>query len=326
MPATGVLETMKAMGADSYGPVEGVGPVDVPLPEPSSGEIRIRIVNSAINPADFKVVLGMIKFLHAKTRPLVVGYDFSGTVDAVGSAVRDLAVGDEVFGFLPFGPFTRCGAFSEFLVAKANAVAKKPARISHETAAAAATTGMTALQSLRDLGRLPKGGRVLVTGASGGVGSMAVGIAKRLGAEVTAVSRGPGLELARALGADHVVDRSRHAAETLFTDHFDVVFDAAAAYTWGHFRGALRKGGAFVTTGPSRAYAVDKIRSLVTSTRVHLVRAMSRPSDLALLASWIEQGLEVPIRVKIPVREVVTGLLQLQTTGGRISVQVAGGF
>src|ERR1700749_4448620 len=98
---------MRAIGAETYGPVETLAQVEVPLPVPSGSQVRVRVVSSAINPADFKVVMGMLKILHAKTRPLVVGYDFSGTVDAVGPRVKDLAVGDEVFGFLPFSPFNR---------------------------------------------------------------------------------------------------------------------------------------------------------------------------------------------------------------------------
>jgi NADPH:quinone reductase len=318
---------MKAMAAPGYGPLEHLASIDAPLPTPGRGEVRVRVVASALNPADYKVVLGTLKFLHARNRPLVVGYDFSGTVEALGPAVTGVSLGDDVFGFLPYGPGNARGAFAESLLARADEIAVKPARVSHEVAAAAATTGLTAIQSLRDLGRLPAGGgQVLVTGVSGGVGSISVGIAKRLNATVTAVGSGAGLELARRLGAAEVLDRKAVALPGEIRERFDVVFDASAAYRWREWRSALKPGGAFVTTLPSLAFAADKLHSLFTGTRVHFVNVKSRPADLSLLASWLEEGLEVPVTATIPVKDVARGLVRLQEGGGRIAVQVAGGF
>jgi NADPH:quinone reductase-like Zn-dependent oxidoreductase len=318
---------MKAMAAPGYGPLEGLAAIDAPLPIPGRGEVRVSVVASALNPADYKVVLGTLKFLHARNRPLIVGYDFSGTVDAVGPSVTGVSVGDDVFGFLPYGPGNRRGAFAESLVARSDEIALKPAGVSHDRAAAAATTGVTAIQSIRDLGRLPGGGsEVLVTGVSGGVGSISVGIAKKLGAKVTAVGSGDGLELARRLGASELLDRTKQDLPGILHERFDVVFDASAAYRWRRWRGALKRGGAFVSTLPSLVFAVDKVQSLFTPTRVHFVNVKSRPADLRLLASWLEEGLEVPLASTIPVRDVAKGLLQLRSAGGRIAVQVAGGF
>ena len=317
---------MKAMAAPSYGPLDLVARIDAPVPSPGRGEVRVRVVASALNPADYKVLLGTLKFLHARNRPLIVGYDFSGTVEAVGPSVANVSVGDDVFGFLPYGPGNRRGAFAESLIAKTDEIAVKPPGVSHENAAAAATTGLTAIQSIRDLGRLSAGGQVLVTGCSGGVGSISVGIAKRLGAEVTAVGSGAGLALARRLGATEVLDRTERPLPGDIRERFDVVFDAAAAYRWRQWRTALKAGGTFVTTLPSLAFAVDKIHSLFTRTRVDFVNVKSRPADLRLLASWLDEGLEVPLASTIPVREIAQGLAQLQKAGGRIAVRVADGF
>jgi NADPH:quinone reductase-like Zn-dependent oxidoreductase len=317
---------MKAIAAPSYGPLERLTQIDAPLPTPDAGEVRVRVVASALNPADYKVVLGTLKFLHARNRPLIVGYDFSGTVDAVGASVTDVSVGDEVFGFLPYGPGNKRGAFAESLIAKSDEIAKKPARVSHEVAAAAATTGLTAIQSTRDLGRLPgAGGSVLVTGVSGGVGSISVGVAQKLQARVTAVGSSAGLELARHLGASEVLDRTERPLPGDIHQQFDVVFDASAAYRWRQWRSALKPGGAFVTTLPSLNFAIDKVHSLFTGTRVHFVNVKSRPADLRLLASWLEEGLEVPLASTIPVREVAAGLRRLEKAGGRIAVRVADG-
>jgi NADPH:quinone reductase-like Zn-dependent oxidoreductase len=315
------------MAASAYGPLEGLGQIEVPLPTPGRGEVRVRVVASALNPADYKVLLGTMKFLHGRNRPLIVGYDFSGTVDAVGPEVTARSVGDEVFGFLPYGPFNKRGAFAQALIAKCEEIASKPKGISHETAAAAATTGLTAIQSMRDLGRLPaSGGQVLVTGASGGVGSISVGVANKLNASVTAVGSGMGLEIARRLGAASVLDRTQADLPGNIHEQFDVVFDAAAAFRWRKWRGTLKTGGAFVTTLPSFAFAVDKAASLFARTRVHFVNVKSRPADLELLAGWLEEGLEVPLATSIPVRDLAKGLAQLQKAGGRISVRVADGF
>jgi NADPH:quinone reductase-like Zn-dependent oxidoreductase len=318
---------MKAMAAPGYGPLESLALIDAALPSPGPGEVRVRVVASALNPADYKVVLGTLKFLHARNRPLIVGYDFSGTIDAVGPSVSGLAIGDDVFGFLPYGPGNKRGAFAESLVARSDEVAKKPAKVPHETAAAAATTGVTAIQSIRDLGQLPApGGSVLVTGVSGGVGSIAVGVARKLGAEVTAVGSGAGLELAQRLGASKVLDRTKQNLPADIQERFDVVFDAAAAYRWRHWRAVLKPGGAFVSTLPSLAFAVDKVHSLFSGTRVSFVNVKSRPADLDLLGSWLEEGLEVPLASTIPVREVAAGLTHLMKSGGRVCVRVADGF
>ena len=318
---------MKAIATPTYGPLTSLALIDASTPTAGPGQVRVRVMASALNPADYKVILGSLKFLHGRTRPLIVGYDFSGTVDAVGPGVTDYSLGDEVFGFLPYGPTNKRGAFAESLVASTNEIAVKPARVSHETAAASATTGLTVIQSIRDLGRLPAtGGELLITGVSGGVGSIGVGIAKRMNARVTAVGSGAGLDLARRLGATELLDRTAGPLPGDLRDKFDVVFDAAAAYRWRHWRRALHAGGAFVTTLPSAPFVIDKVHSLFTSTRVHVVSVKSRPEDLRLLASWLDDGLEVPLVSTIPVREIGSGLERIQHGGGRIAVRVEGGF
>jgi NADPH:quinone reductase-like Zn-dependent oxidoreductase len=135
-----------------------------------------------------------------------------------------------------------------------------------------------------------------------------------------------GLEIARRLGAASVLDRTQADLPGNIHEQFDVVFDAAAAFRWRKWRGTLKTGGAFVTTLPSFAFAVDKAASLFARTRVHFVNVKSRPADLELLAGWLEEGLEVPLATSIPVRDLAKGLAQLQKAGGRISVRVADGF
>ncbi len=158
------------------------------------------------------------------------------------------------------------------------------------------------------------------------MGSIAVAIGKQLGAQVTAVGSGAGLALARQLGAVETIDRTTQPVPGARRSELDVVFDPAAAYRWRSWRGALRPGGAFVTTLPSLAFVADKMASWFSDSRVCFVNVKSRPADLVLLGSWLAAGLDVPLSSTIPVRDVAAGLARLKSNGGRIAVQVADGF
>jgi NADPH:quinone reductase-like Zn-dependent oxidoreductase len=320
---------MRVMATNQYGPLEQLKVLEIPTPEPGQGEVRVKVYASALNPADYKVILGTMKFLHGRNFPLVVGYDFSGTVEALGPGVDKMKVGDEVFGFLPYGMGNRRGAFGESLVAKVDELALKPAGVSHIQAAASATSGLSALQSLRDLGRLGKPGtQVLITGVSGGVGSIAIGIARKLGASVTAVGSGKGLELASRLGAETVIDRKSQDVVSAAKGPFDVVFDAAAGYRWGQWNALLKPGGTYVTTLPSLSFGVDMIASLFSMTRTKFLMVKSKAADLHLLGEWLVNGLEVPLDSTISVRDVAKGLARLKAgeVHGRVAVDVSNQF
>jgi NADPH:quinone reductase-like Zn-dependent oxidoreductase len=318
-------DVMHALATDRYGALDRLRIIEVPLPAPGPGEVRVRVHATALNPADYKVAQGRMKFLHARTFPLVLGYDFSGVVDALGRGVADLRIGDAVFGFLAYGPGNRRGAFAQALIARTDRLALKPAGLTHAQAAAGATPGVAALQSLRDLGRIRRPGqRVLVTGVSGGVGSLAVGVARRLGAVVTAVGSGRGLELASTMGADRLIDRTREDPVTACPGPLDAVFDAAAAYRWRQWRGALGRRGAFVTTIPSKKFVVDKLASLVGGPRCELTTVTCRPADLRTLGDWMSAGLVVPVDSTVALSDVPAALDRLERGGvlGRIVVEI----
>ncbi len=137
---------MRVLASPAYGPLESLRIIDLPQPEPGPGQVRIHVHASALNPADGRTITGKTKILHAGGFPMVVGFDFSGVVDALGKNVLGLKQGDEVFGHLPYGRATRLGAFAEYTLAKANALAQKPKDVSHTIVAASATAGLTALQ------------------------------------------------------------------------------------------------------------------------------------------------------------------------------------
>jgi len=319
---------IRAIAVSTYGPLEQLTFVTLPTPSPGRGEVLVRIHASALNPSDYKVIFGQAKFLHAGNFPLVAGYDFSGAIESVGSGVVEYKNGDEVFGFLPYSFGNRQGAFAEMVVARVGEIAAKPSTVSHLQAAAVATPGSTALQSLRNLGRIQRGHSVVVTGVSGGVGSLAIWIARIFGASVTAVGSGRGLELARQLGAIATLDRK--TSNPFSSEHgpFDIVFDAAAGYRWKQWKPALKPGGAYVTTLPSLHFFSDKFASVFSRTRVALVMVKSRQSDLQQLGAWLASGLEVPLDSVIPLKDVASGLTRLMKgeVTGKVVVKVVDGF
>jgi len=321
---------MRAICLTKYGSIDNFIRTDIPTPAPKRGQVRVRVHSSAVGPADFKVAMGLVKFLHGRKFPMVLGYDFSGVVDGVGERQSRWKIGDSVFGFLPYGPGNNQGAFAEFLIAHEDQVAMKPASISHEQAAASATATLTALQGLRGEGNLPLvKSHVLITGASGAVGSTSITVAKKLGAYVTAVGSQRGLELAKRHGADIVIDRKQSDILEQADHSYDVIFDAAAAYRWSQWKTKLKPGGRFVTPLPSPAFAADKLLSLFASSSAQFVGIVkSRNKDLELLAKWLGEGFEVSIDSTLPVREVAKGVLQYQKRDfvGRIVVDVANGF
>lgn len=223
--------TMKAIIQHGYGAPERVLRIDqAAIPTPGAGDVLIRVRATSVNTPDWATVTGVpyiVRLQAGLRRPKhpIRGSDVAGTVEAVGQAVTDLVPGDEVFGSA-WGSTngSKAGTFAQYAVAPASQLVKKPATLSFEEAAASVMTGLTALIAMRDAGQVRPGTRVLINGASGGVGTMALQIAKSLGAEVTAVCSTRNVELLRSLGANHVIDYT----EQDFTDstlRYDVILD-----------------------------------------------------------------------------------------------------
>lgn len=242
---------MKAIVQERYGPPEQVlalKEIDRPVPGPDDVLIRVRA--SSVNTPDWIAATGVPYALRLqfglKPPPNAVrGSDVAGIVEETGANVTDLKAGDEVFGSLWTETLTTAGAFAEYTVAPAAMLAVKPPGVSFEEAAAAVMSGATALCAMRDAGAVKEGTRVLVNGASGGVGTFAVQIAKHLGAEVTGVC-GPGnVELVRGLGADHVID---YAATdfTAASERYDVVLDNVLNHPPSRTARALAPGGVLI--------------------------------------------------------------------------------
>jgi NADPH:quinone reductase-like Zn-dependent oxidoreductase len=288
---------MKALVRSRYGGPEVVGLEEIERPALEDDRVLVRVRASSINKADWYVLLGrplvvrpmMEGMLRPKSREL--GKDFAGVVEAVGKDVSGFAVGDEVFG-------GRDGAYAEYVAAKT--LAHKPANVSFEEAGAMGVAGLTALQSLRDKGELKAGERVLVNGASGGVGTLTVQVAKALGAHVTAVCSSRNVEQARALGADRVIDYT-HEDFTRTGDRYDLVIDIAGSRSWRKVRRVLAPGGRVVVvgapTGTSFFGPLAHIAAMTIASRgkARFFVAKFLDADLRTLAEMLESGAVKPV-------------------------------
>ena len=241
---------MKAIVQDRYGSPDVLEFRDVEPPAASGDEVLVRVHAASVNAYDWHVMRGDPYLARLTGIGLtgpgrrIRGRDFAGTVEAVGRDVRRFRPGDEVYGDLG----TADGAFAEYVCAPESLMETKPANLTFEQAAAVPLAGLTALKGLRDIGKLQAGQHVLINGASGGVGTFAVQIAKSMGATVTGVCRTRNVELVRSLGADHVVDYT----EGDFTrngEQYDLVFDLVGNHSLTGLRRALSPGGTIVLSG-----------------------------------------------------------------------------
>jgi NADPH:quinone reductase-like Zn-dependent oxidoreductase len=289
---------MRAIVTDRFGAAE-LG--DVAEPRVGDDEVLVRVRAAGLNAMDWYSVMGRpyvarptMGLRKPKTEEL--GVDFSGVVEAVGGNVTRFEPGDEVFG-------GRAGAFAEYVcVPEDRALARKPANMTFEQAAVAPVAALTALQGLRDKAALEPGQQVLVNGASGGVGTFAVQIAKVLGAEVTAVCSTRNVEQARALGADHVVDYTKEDF-TRSERRYDVIIDIAGSRPWSACRRVLKPHATFVIVGGSKRSRVLGPLSHVVKVRLAALRASQKviffiakmnKDDLEVVAELLESGKVTP--------------------------------
>jgi NADPH:quinone reductase-like Zn-dependent oxidoreductase len=246
---------MKAVVRDRFGSPDVLEVDDVEKPELAGDGISVRVRAASVNAADWYDITGepwVARPMTGLRRPKgtrFTGRDFAGTVEAVGSGVTDLQPGDDVFGAIAGG-----GSFAEY-VAVTSGVARKPENLTFEEAAAVPLAAITALQGLRDHGQVQSGQKVLVNGASGGVGTFAVQIAKALGADVTAVCSTRNVEQARSLGADRVIDYTQDDF-TRTRERYDVILDVSGTKTWSQYRRVMVPGGTLVVIGAPKANAL----------------------------------------------------------------------
>jgi NADPH:quinone reductase-like Zn-dependent oxidoreductase len=289
---------MKAIVCTKYGPPDLLQFKELAKPTPADNELLIKLYAASVNPADLHLMRGKPFFLRLISGGLrapkrkVPGYDIAGRVEAIGKNVTQFKPGDEVFGACR-------GAFAEYVCALEDKLAQKPANSSFEDAASLPVAALTALQGLRDKGRIKPGQKVLIDGASGGVGTFAIQIAKSFGAEVTAVCSTRNVDTARSLGADHVIDYTREDF-TKSGQRYDLILGANAHHSISDYRRALCQNGIYVVVGGSlprifQAMLLAPLLSRIGRKKTRFFIANINQKDLIFLKDLLEARKVVPV-------------------------------
>lgn len=274
---------MNAVVIENYGGPEVMQEKKISTPLLQPGEVLVKVTASSINPIDFKFRNGDLKLIMRKRFPLVLGHDVSGEVVGVGSSNSNLKIGQKVFGMNS----TNMGAYAGYVAMKEDKLASAPEKVSLAEAAVFPLAGLTALQGLRDHGRLRKNQEVLINGASGGVGSFAVQIAKILGATVTGVCSAKNMETVRQLGADVVIDYNSQPIKNI-PNRYDLVFDAVGKSSFTESRKLLKANGHYVTTLPGPSAFIWQGLSKLSSKSAHTMWVKPNTEDLDTLRGYID--------------------------------------
>ncbi len=292
---------MKAIVYTKYGPPDVLQLKEVEKPTPKDNEVLVKVHASSVNALDYRRFEGtssLGRFMDEvvlKTINKVLGADIAGRVEAVGAAVKQFQPGDEVFGVSA----GTVGGFAEYACTAEDNLALKPANLSFEAAAAVPVAALTALQGLRDKGKIQSGQEVLINGASGGVGTFAVQIAKSFGADVTAVCSTRNLDLARSIGADHVIDYTKEDF-TQNGQHYDLIAAANGYHPILDYRRALNPNGIYVVLGGSIAQIFEGILlgPLVSKLGSRKMGSMGigkiNQKDLVFIGELLQVGKVVP--------------------------------
>ena len=281
---------MKAYLWERYGPPETLRLAEVDDPVPGTDEVLVKVQAVSINPADWHSLRGKPLFSRAtlglrRPKHRILGVDVAGQVQAVGAGVTRFRPGDEVYANLLEHGY---GGFAEYVSVPASVTSARPANTSFEEAAAVPMAGVTALQGLRHLGELRPEQKILINGASGGVGTFAVQIAAATGVEMTGVTSAPNLDLVRSLGADHVIDYRRSDFAEL-GDRYDAILDTIGNRSVSDLRRALAEGGRAAVSGFTTIGRLVNL-SLRRGKDVALVQAHVTAEDLELLRNMVEAG------------------------------------
>jgi NADPH:quinone reductase-like Zn-dependent oxidoreductase len=283
---------MKAAVIDDFGPISRLEIRDVPKPEIASGQILVKVMAASVNPIDWKIRDGLMASRYGEAFPMVLGFDASGIVAEVGASVTDFSVGDEVYARSDNGA-GKC--YAEYVALNPVTVARKPRGLSHREAAAMPLAALTPLYGLRDCGDIKPGNRVLLVGASGGVGTFALQIARLLGAQVTGVCSTRNLRLVRELGADTVID---YTSEDVLKDgdRYDIIYDTVGSLEPAAALAALNEGGVYITLVP--VPGIDFFIPGQTSRKAgkgYFVAWTPFAEDLDRLSAWVSEGSLKPV-------------------------------
>lgn len=299
---------MKSIQYDRFGGPEELRLEDVKLPEPGQDQVLIQVMAASVNPMDWKIRRGEMKMISRSQFPRRLGHDFAGVIEAVGPGVERLKAGDEVFGI---ATIPQAGAFADYVVADEKNIVPKPPNVSFEQMAAVTIVGLTAWIALVEKAQLKAGQTVFVSGCLGGVGRLAVQIARRRGANVVGSCSPSAGEEALALGVGEVVDyRTFNAA--LHRRRFDVVFDTAGALSLRQCATMMNQGGTSLHIVPTFA----KMIGCLFSFRHKLVFGNPTPQRLASIADAARDGILVSaIGDVVPLSEAISAIVKLEKTG-----------
>jgi NADPH:quinone reductase-like Zn-dependent oxidoreductase len=322
---------MKAITYTKYGTPDVMQLQEVEKPTPNDDQVLVKVMAASVNALDWHFLTAdifLVRLMGAgplKPKNQILGADVAGRVEVVGKNVSQFKPGDEVFGDIGHG------SFAEYALGKETQLVLKPANLSFEAAAAVPIAGLTALQGLRDEGKIQAGQKVLINGAAGGVGTFAVQIAKAFGAEVTAVCSTRNLEQARKLGADHVIDYTKENF-TQSGKQYDLIFAANGYHPLSAYKRALTPKGMYIMAGGKtrqifEAMLLGNWLSEKDGRKLGGVSAHIDQQDLLTLKELLETGKIIPaIDKRYPLNEVPAALHYLGTNHaqGKIVITVAG--
>ena len=326
---------MKAMVYHTYGSPDVLKLEEVQKPVPQDDEVLVQVHATSVNAGDWHLLRAkpfLMRFMGfglIKPKHTILGSDIAGRVEVVGRNVTQFQVGDEVFGDLSGCGF---GGFAEYVCARENALALKPANLSFEEAAAVPSAGVTALQGLREKGQIKLGQKVLINGASGGVGTFAVQIAKSFGAEVTGVCSTRNVDMVRSIGADHVIDYTQEDF-TKNEQRYDLIFAANGYHPISDYKRALSPRGTYVMSGGSsmaQLFQAMLLGPVISMTGRQKMGSMgvAKPSqkDLVFMKELLEAGKVVPvIERRYPLGETAEAIRYLEEghAKGKVVITVA---
>lgn len=287
---------MKAVVLKEYGNADNLSYEEVEKPSPKGDEVLIKVRVSAVNPVDWKIRDGFGETLGLKL-PIILGCEIAGIVEDTGEDVKNFMVGDEVFGFISL---TRNGGYAEFVTAKESEIIKKPQDIDFENAVAIPVGSLTAWQAIFDIANLSSGQKILIHAGSGGVGSMALQLAKVKGAYVVTTASGKNEDFVKDLGADEWIDYTKQKFEQVAKD-VDVVFDTIGGDTQERSFQTLKKGGCLVSVvAPPSKETAEKF-----GIKAEMISVMPNAEQLAEITKLVEEGkLRTYIEAVLPLSEV----------------------
>ncbi|OQY46426.1 MAG: hypothetical protein B6242_07775 [Anaerolineaceae bacterium 4572_78] len=279
---------MKAIVTKQYGTADVLQLVKIEKPTIESDELLIQVMNSSVNPIDWKVRSGELKIMTGLMKPpQVLGADFAGVVSEVGQGITRFKKGDQVYGAVNG---MKGGSYAEYIKAKEKDTALKPSNISFEQAASLPLVSLTAYQAIVHSAQVKSGNHILINGCTGGVGSVAVQIAKALGCTVTGVCSTKNVEFAKSLGANHVIDYKKD--NVLENENgYDVIFDTVGNYSFAEFQKLLKPSGICVTTAPTMsAMLLSPAQNLFRDKKSKAIMVSSNSQDLDAVGKMIQEG------------------------------------